>query len=64
MSWPERTRHFLFFVLILVLTYDAIAIYYGGPPASVSWVLRKLAYEHTIIAILAGMVIGHIFWFE
>jgi len=61
-DWPTVTKLFMLSVTCLVILYDIIAIWCGGMEASISVNLKKLVFENPIIALAAGIILGHIVW--
>ena len=52
----------LLFVLLVVGIYDAIAIMFFGEGYTISMVVKSWARHFPILAVLVGIVVGHLFW--
>ncbi len=69
MSWKERTyivMGLIIFAVLVVLIYDAVAIYHGGTEASISSIIINMTYTmpfatHFVVLIF-GILFGHLFW--
>jgi hypothetical protein len=46
---------------VFLLIYDAYALFKDGN-TTISSVLKNLAFRRPIIPLLAGLIIGHLFW--
>jgi len=53
-------------MIVLILVYDAVAIYNGGTEASISSLIITSAYEMPFmvfcIGFFSGILFGHLFW--
>jgi hypothetical protein len=58
----RMTNYFLLAVLIVVCAYDLYAYWWLTPQQTVSRTVFDLAREYPIIAFVAGVVAGHLFW--
>lgn len=69
MNWKKNTLVVTLMIpvlIVLILVYDAIAIYYGGTEASISSLLITSAYKMPFmvfcIGFFSGVLFGHLFW--
>lgn len=69
MTWKNRTLVVTIMIpvlIVLILVYDAIAIYFGGTEASISNLLITSAYKMPFmvfcIGFFSGILFGHLFW--
>jgi len=62
MNAQQWTGIFLFGVLIAVGVYDVVAGALGGHRATVSFVVQAWSQQYPVLTLLAGIVIGHLFW--
>ena len=69
MNWKKNTLIVTLMIpvlIVLILVYDAIAIYYGGTEASISSLLITSAYRVPFmvfcIGFFSGILFGHLFW--
>lgn len=51
-----------FTLLILLLIYDFGALFFGGYKATVSAQLLKFSMAFPIVALMIGILMGHLFW--
>ena len=60
------TQHIIAFGLLILLAAIAIAdaalAWHFGPDATISRVIVNLSRAYPIIPLLAGVVLGHLFW--
>lgn len=57
--WRRITTIVVIAITVVIITYDIIAIIFGGPSATVSSVMRDAP---VIIVFAAGVIVGHFWW--
>lgn len=62
MSGPENTRALVIFGILSIIIYDVFVIYFWGPDAAISTLIRDWARDHPMIPFVAGLLIAHLFW--
>jgi hypothetical protein len=58
----NTTAYFIIALILLVALYDTVAAIVGGYEATITRDLRVVAMSHPIVAFLAGLICGHLFW--
>lgn len=58
----QSTKAILIFTTVALSLYDVAAVLIGGVDATISRVIVHAASEYPIIAVAAGILIGHLFW--
>lgn len=62
MTWPETTRSLLLCVILFLVVYNIVIMRFVGSYATISRVTLQECSDHPVLALAAGVVIGHIFW--
>ena len=69
MDWKNRTKIIMIIIpiiIVLILVYDAIAIYFGGTEASISSIIINISYTMpfatNFTSFMCGVLFGHLFW--
>lgn len=62
MSPQDTTKLVLISTVIFLSLYDTYVIWNYGSQASISEVIVALTKENPIIAVVAGLLTGHLFW--
>lgn len=62
MTPQDTTKLVLISTIIFLCLYDTYVIWNYGPQASLSEVVVALTKENPMIALAAGILIGHLFW--
>lgn len=60
--WRKVTQWVVLFVTAALIVFDLILAFVGEPGSSISSVIRDAAAAHSIVAVAAGILIGHWFW--
>ncbi len=47
---------------VVALGVDGVLLAIGGEPDTVSWRLALWSRRYPIVAVLSGILIGHLFW--
>lgn len=61
---PTTTRVFLACIVAAIICYDLWVLWRVGEEASISRVVYDLARDYPVLAVLFGMMLGHIFWVQ
>ena len=69
MKWKNRTLVVTLsipVIIVLILIYDAIAVYFGGTEASISSLIINASYQMPFMVFCVGFSMGilssHLFW--
>jgi hypothetical protein len=60
--WRKMTEWVVIGTAVLLALYDVAARVFGGNEAALSAVLLDAARQWPIVAVVAGAIVGHIFW--
>jgi hypothetical protein len=56
------TAYFILALVLIIALYDIVAAIVGGYEATITRDLRVAAQSQPIVAFLAGVICGHLFW--
>jgi len=59
--WQKITLVFVAVATVLILSFDALAAYFGGQKATISWLTTMLSGKYPAIAFAWGFLMGHFF---
>lgn len=62
MNWIKTTWMVMGFSFVILVTYDVVAMVYGGKEASISWQIIEYSYESPAFVFSSGFLCGHLFW--
>lgn len=62
MTPEEKTKLVLTITVIVLSIYDVYMIWTYGPRASISEVIVTCTKDYPIIALIFGLICGHLFW--
>jgi hypothetical protein len=61
-AWRKWTVRLLAGVVAVLVAWDVAAYSFGGQDATITQVVRDNSAEWPLIAVAAGVVVGHIWW--
>ena len=59
----NTTRVFIFGSMLVALSYDLFAVWFGGTDASVSQVITDAVGNHPFVSFMCGVLVCHFFGF-
>lgn len=62
MSGPDLTRLILVVNIIGLAIYDVAALWWWGPPATISVVAYETSRSHPLLPLVVGLLLGHLFF--
>ena len=62
MNWKTKTVIFICLIIVLIATYDILAIVKGGTESSISHTIILWSYDYPAFTFLFGFTMGHLFW--